>query len=106
MLTVIAHAQSGDSVFTCRGKVDQDQRNLILLNLQFKLGGLVIEGDLTVISGSSTFHQQTSSIPAITIYGDAVIHDKPGISIASLTIDNVDTLGDETTPQSVDLGTF
>jgi hypothetical protein len=46
MLTVIAHAQSGDSKFTCRGRVDQDQRNLILLNLQFKLGGLVIEGDL------------------------------------------------------------
>jgi hypothetical protein len=76
--------------------------------------GLVIEGDLTVISGSSTFHQQTSSIfyqstssiPAVTIYGDTVIHDQPGISSASLTIDNIDTLGDETTPQSVDLGTF
>jgi hypothetical protein len=78
----------------------------ILSPLSLSGSGLVIEGDLTVISGSSTFHQQTSSIPAITIYGDAVIHDKPGISIASLTIDNVDTLGDETTPQSVDLGTF
>ena len=41
-----SHAQSGDSVFTCRGRVDQDQRKLILLNLQFKLGGLMLEGDL------------------------------------------------------------
>ena len=46
MLTFFAHAQSGDSVFTCRGRVDQDQRKLILLNLQFKLGGLMLEGDL------------------------------------------------------------
>ena len=41
-----SHAQSGDSVFTCRGRVDQDQRKLILLNLQFKIGGLMLEGDL------------------------------------------------------------
>ena len=41
-----SHAQSGDSVFTCQGRVDQDQRKLILLNLQFKLGGLMLEGDL------------------------------------------------------------
>ena len=41
-----SHAQSGDSVFTCQGRVEQDQSKLILLNLQFKLGGLVIEGDL------------------------------------------------------------
>jgi hypothetical protein len=46
MLTHVAHAQSDDSVFTCRGRVDQDQRSLILLNMQFKLGGLVMEGDL------------------------------------------------------------
>ena len=45
MLTVFAHAQS-DPVFNCRGRVDQDQRKLILLNLQFKLGGLMLEGDL------------------------------------------------------------
>ena len=41
-----SHAQSDDSVFNCRGRVDQDQRKLILLNLQFKLGGLMLEGDL------------------------------------------------------------
>ena len=40
------HAQISDSVFSCRGKVDQDQSKLILLNLQFKLGGLMLEGDL------------------------------------------------------------
>jgi hypothetical protein len=78
----------------------------ILSPLSLSGSGLVISGDLTVQSGSSTFHQQTSSIPAVTIYGDTVIHDEPGVSVASLTIDNVDTLGDETTPQSIDLGTF
>jgi hypothetical protein len=41
-----SHAQISDSVFSCRGKVDQDQSRLIILNLQFKLGGLMIEGDL------------------------------------------------------------
>lgn len=78
----------------------------ILSPLSLSGSGLVIEGDLTITSGSATFYQQTSSIPAITIYGDAVIHDQPGISSASLTIDNVDTLGDETTPNEVDMGTF
>jgi hypothetical protein len=78
----------------------------ILSPLSLSGDGLVIEGDLTVVSGSATFYQQSSSIPAITIYGDAVIHNQPGVSSASLTIDNVDTYGDETTPQSVDLGTF
>jgi len=78
----------------------------ILSPLSLSGSSLVIEGDLTVTSGSATFYQQTASVPAITIYGDAVIHDQPGISSASLTIDNIDTLGDETTPQSVDLGTF
>ncbi len=78
----------------------------ILSPLNLSGSELIIEGDLTVISGSATFYQQSASIPAITIYGDAVIHDQPGISSASLTIDNVDTYGDETTPQSVDLGTF
>lgn len=78
----------------------------ILSPLSLSGSSLVIEGDLTVTSGSATFYQQSSSIPAITIYGDAVIHDQPGISSASLTIDNVDTIGDETTPQSIDLGTF
>jgi hypothetical protein len=68
--------------------------------------GLHISGGLVVESGSAIFYQSTSSIPAVTIYGDTVIHDQPGISSASLTIDNIDTLGDETTPQSVDLGTF
>jgi len=78
----------------------------ILSPLSLSGSGLVISGDLTVQSGSSTFYQQTPSIPAITVYGDAVIRDQPGVSSASLTIDNIDTLGDETTPQSVDLGTF
>jgi hypothetical protein len=78
----------------------------ILSPLSLSGDSLVIEGDLIVTSGSATFYQQTSSIPAITIYGDAVIHDQPGVSSASLTIDNIDTLGDETTPQSIDLGTF
>lgn len=78
----------------------------ILSPLSLSGSSLVIEGDLTVTSGSATFYQQTSSIPAITVYGDAVIHDQPGVSSASLTIDNVDTYGDETTPQSIDLGTF
>jgi hypothetical protein len=78
----------------------------ILSPLSLSGSSLVIEGDLTVTSGSATFYQQSSSIPAITIYGDAVIHDQPGISSASLTIDNIDTIGDETTPQSIDLGTF
>lgn len=41
-----SHAQISDSLFACRGRVDQDQSKLILLNLQFKLGGLMIEGDL------------------------------------------------------------
>ena len=41
-----SQAQSVDSEFTCRGRVDQDQRKLILLNLQFKLGGLMLEGNL------------------------------------------------------------
>ena len=45
LFSLIANAQI-DSVFTCRGRVDQDQRSLILLNMQFKLGGLVMEGDL------------------------------------------------------------
>ena len=78
----------------------------ILSPLSLSGSSLVIEGDLTVTSGSATFYQQSSSIPAVTIYGDTVIHDQPGVSSASLTIDNIDTLGDETTPQSVDLGTF
>lgn len=78
----------------------------ILSPLSLSGSSLVIEGDLTVTSGSATFYQHSSSIPAVTIYGDTVIHDQPGVSSASLTIDNVDTLGDETTPQSVDLGTF
>lgn len=78
----------------------------ILSPLSLSGSSLVIEGDLTVTSGSATFYQQSSSIPAVTIYGDTVIHDQPGVSSASLTIDNIDTLGDETTPRSVDLGTF
>jgi hypothetical protein len=78
----------------------------ILSPLSLSGDSLVIEGNLIVTSGSATFYQQTSSIPAITVYGDAVIRDQPGISSASLTIDNVDTMGDETTPQSIDLGTF
>ena len=78
----------------------------ILSPLSLSGNGLVIEGDLTVTSGSAKFYQQTSSIPALTVYGDTVIHDQPGISSASLTIDHIDTLGDETTPTSVDLGTF
>ena len=41
-----SHAQSGDSLFNCQGREDQDKRKLILLNLQFKLGGLMLEGDL------------------------------------------------------------
>lgn len=68
--------------------------------------GLEITGDLLVASGSSTFYQQDPATPAVTIYGDTVIHDLPGISSASLTIDNIDTLGDETTPNEVDMGTF
>jgi hypothetical protein len=78
----------------------------ILSPLSLSGSGLIISGDLTVQSGSATFHQQTPSTPAVTIYGDTVIHDEPGVSVASLTIDNVDTMGDETTPQSIDLGTF
>lgn len=78
----------------------------ILVPLKLSGSGLEITGDLLVSSGSATFHQQTESIPAVIIYGDAVIHDEPGVSPASLTIDNVDSLGDETTPNSVDLGTF
>lgn len=78
----------------------------ILSPLSLSGSGLVIEGDLTITSGSATFYQQTPSTPAITIYGDAVIHDQPGISSASLTIDNVDTIGDETTPREIDMGTF
>ncbi len=46
LLATNSHAQIGDSFFTCQGRVDQDQRKLILLNLQFKLGGLMLEGDL------------------------------------------------------------
>jgi len=41
-----SQAQISDSLFSCRGRVDQDQSKLILLNLQFKLGGLMLEGDL------------------------------------------------------------
>lgn len=41
-----SQAQISDSIFSCRGKVDQDQSRLIILNMQFKLGGLSIEGDL------------------------------------------------------------
>lgn len=78
----------------------------ILSPLSLSGSGLVIEGDLTITSGSATFYQQTPLTPAITIYGDAVIHDQPGISSASLTIDNVDTIGDETTPREIDMGTF
>lgn len=78
----------------------------ILSPLSLSGSGLVIEGDLTITSGSATFYQQTPSTPAITIYGDAVIHDQPGVSSASLTIDNVDTMGDETTPREIDMGTF
>ena len=74
--------------------------------LKLSGSGLEITGDLLVASGSATFYQQVPEIPAVTIYGDTVIHDLPGVSSASLTIDNIDTLGDETTPQSVDLGTF
>jgi hypothetical protein len=78
----------------------------ILAPLSLDGDGLHISGGLVVESGSAVFYQYTSSIPAITVYGDAVIHDQPGVSSASLTIDNVDTMGDETTPQSIDLGTF
>jgi hypothetical protein len=78
----------------------------ILVPLKISGNGLEVTGDLIVPSGSATFYQQTESVPAVTIYGDAVIHDLPGVSPASLTIDNVDTIGDETSPQSVDLGTF
>ena len=78
----------------------------ILSPLSLSGSGLIISGDLTVTSGSATFHQQVPEVPAVTIYGDTVIHDEPGVSIASLTIDNIDTMGDETTPQSIDLGTF
>ncbi|MFY9128281.1 MAG: hypothetical protein WAO82_06315 [Limnohabitans sp.] len=46
LLATNSHAQIGDSFFTCQGRVDQDQRKLILLNLKFKLGGLMLEGDL------------------------------------------------------------
>jgi len=41
-----SQAQISDSIYSCRGKVDQDQNRLIILNMQFKLGGLTIEGDL------------------------------------------------------------
>ncbi len=40
------YAQNNDQVISCRGRVEQDQRRLILLNLNFKLGGLLIDGDL------------------------------------------------------------
>ncbi len=39
-------AQLSDSIFSCRGRVDQEQSKLIVLSMQFKLGGLMIEGDL------------------------------------------------------------
>jgi hypothetical protein len=39
-------AQGTDYIFTCRGRIDQDQRRLVLLNLNFKAGGLIIDGDL------------------------------------------------------------
>jgi hypothetical protein len=58
----------------------------ILSPLSLSGSSLVVEGDLTVTSGSATFYQQSSSIPAITIYGDAVIHDQPGISLSLIHI--------------------
>jgi hypothetical protein len=39
-------AQNNEQIINCRGRVEQDQRRLILLNLNFKLGGLLIDGDL------------------------------------------------------------
>jgi len=47
----------------------------ILSPLNLSGSSLVVEGNLIVTSGSATFYQQTSSIPAITVYGDAVIRD-------------------------------
>jgi len=40
------YAQNIDQIFNCRGRIDQDQRRLVLLNLNFKAGGLIIDGDL------------------------------------------------------------
>lgn len=68
--------------------------------------GLHISGSLVVESGSAIFNQYDPAIPAVIVYGDQVIHDQPGISSGSLTIDNVDTLGDEVTPREIDMGTF
>lgn len=68
--------------------------------------GLHVSGGFVVESGSAIFYQYTSSIPAVIVYGDAVVHDMPGVSSGSLTIDNIDTMGDEATPNQIDLGTF
>lgn len=42
----ILYAQTNEQTINCRGRIDQDQRRLVLLNLNFKAGGLIIDGDL------------------------------------------------------------
>jgi hypothetical protein len=41
-----AFAQTADGAYRCQGRVNQDQRKLIILNINVRLGGLTVDGDL------------------------------------------------------------
>ncbi len=41
-----AFAQTADYSYRCQGRVNQDQRKLIILNINVRLGGLTVDGDL------------------------------------------------------------
>jgi len=61
-----AHAQGVDYQYRCQGRVNQDQRKVIILNLNLRLGGFTVDGDLNgdAIIGS-VFGNSDSSIKII-----------------------------------------
>jgi hypothetical protein len=59
-------AQDVDSQYRCQGRVHQGQNNIIILNLNLRLGGLTVDGDLNgdAIVGS-VFGNSTNSVKII-----------------------------------------
>jgi hypothetical protein len=66
---------------------------------------LLMSGSL-VVTGSSIFIQDNPNKPAISVSGSQFIVDSPNVSTGSININQYDTIGDQQSPDVMDVGTF
>lgn len=66
---------------------------------------ILMSGSLTV-TGSSIFIQNDPNVPAISVSGSQFIVDSTNVATGSININQYDTIGDQQSPDVMDVGTF